>query len=150
MAALSRIAIDKIEVSTHAVPTYLPESGGILEWNSTTLVLVHSHGGNEHGLGYTYADTATAKLIQEVLSQVVQGQDAMAPASSWNAMASRIRKFWRPGVVSVAISAVDIALWDLKARLLNLPLVTLLRSGARLSFHLWQWRIYFIYGLSQL
>ena len=126
MAALSRIAIDKIEVSTHAVPTYLPESGGILEWNSTSLVLVHSHGGNEHGLGYTYADTATAKLIQEVLSQVVQGQDAMAPASSWNAMASRIRKFWRPGVVSVAISAVDIALWDLKARLLNLPLITLL------------------------
>ena len=57
MAALSRIAIDKIEVSTHAVPTYLPESGGILEWNSTTLVLVRSHGGNEHGLGYTYADT---------------------------------------------------------------------------------------------
>ena len=41
-------------------------------------------------------------------------------------MASRIRNLGRPGVVSMAISAVDIALWDLKARLLNLPLVTLL------------------------
>ena len=126
MATLSRIAIDKIEVSTHTVPTDLPESDGTLEWNSTTLVLVRSHGGNEYGLGYTYADTATATLIHDLLAGVVQGQDAMAPASSWNAMASRIRNLGRPGIVSMAISAVDIALWDLKARLLNLPLITLL------------------------
>ena len=66
MATLSRIAIDKIEVSTHTVPTDLPESDGTLEWNSTTLVLVRSHGGNEHGLGYTYADTGTATLIHDV------------------------------------------------------------------------------------
>ena len=49
----------------------------------------------------------------------------MAPAASWNAMVSRIRNLGRPGIASMAISAVDIALWDLKARLLNIPLVTL-------------------------
>lgn len=108
------------------MPTDFPESDGTLEWNSTTLVLVRSSGGGKHGLGYTYADTATATLIQDLLSEVVKGQDAMAPASSWNAMVSRIRNLGRPGVVSMAISAVDIALWDLKARLLNLPLLTLL------------------------
>lgn len=108
------------------MPTDLPESDGTLEWNSTTLVLVRSYGGNKHGLGYTYADSATATLIQDLLSEVVIGQDVMAPASSWNAMISRTRNLGRPGVVSMAISAVDIALWDLKARLLNLPLVTLL------------------------
>ncbi|MGH9499536.1 MAG: enolase C-terminal domain-like protein [Terriglobales bacterium] len=108
------------------MPTDLPESDGTLEWNSTTLVLVRSYGGNKHGLGYTYADTATATLIQDLLSEVVTGQDAMAPGFSWNAMVSRTRNLGRPGVVSMAISAVDIALWDLKARLLNLPLVTLL------------------------
>jgi L-alanine-DL-glutamate epimerase-like enolase superfamily enzyme len=108
------------------VPTDFPESDGTLEWKSTTLVLVQAHGGNEKGLGYTYADKATATLIQDLLSEVVKGQDAMAPASSWNAMVSRTRNLGRPGVVSMAISAVDIALWDLKARLLNLPLITLL------------------------
>lgn len=108
------------------MPTDLPESDGTLEWDSTTLVLVRCHGGNQHGLGYTYADTATATLIQDLLSEVVKGQDAMAPASSWNAMVSGTRNLGRPGVVSMAISAVDIALWDLKARLLNLPLVSLL------------------------
>ncbi len=122
----SRVAIDRIEVSTYTIPTDFPESDGTLEWSSTTLVLVHAYGGDECGLGYTYADTATATLIQDLLSKVVKGQDAMAPAASWNAMVARIRNLGRPGIVSMAISAVDIALWDLKARLLDLPLAILL------------------------
>jgi L-alanine-DL-glutamate epimerase-like enolase superfamily enzyme len=126
LLTLSRVAVDRIEVSTYKVPTDLPESDGTLEWNSTTLLLVRSYGGSKHGLGYTYADTATASLIQDLLSEVVKGKDAMAPASSWNAMVSRTRNLGRPGIVSMAISAVDIALWDLKARLLDLPLATLL------------------------
>ena len=126
---MSRVTIDRIEVSTYTVPTDLPESDGTLEWGSTTLVLVRAHGGSKQGLGYTYADTATATLIRDLLSEVVKGGDVMAPASCWNAMVSRIRNLGRPGIVSMAISAVDIALWDLKARLLNLPLVTLLGAA---------------------
>lgn len=122
----SRIAIERIEVSTHTLPTDFPESDGTLEWNSTTLALVHSYAGGKYGLGYTYADTATAALIRDLLAEIVKGQDAMAPASNWNAMLSRARNLGRPGIVSMAVSAVDIALWDLKARLVDLPLVTLL------------------------
>jgi L-alanine-DL-glutamate epimerase-like enolase superfamily enzyme len=88
--------------------------------------LVQVWGGSKVGIGYTYADTATATLIQDLLSEVVRGQDAMAPQSSWYAMVARTRNLGRAGIVSMAISAVDVALWDLKARLLNLPLVTLL------------------------
>ena len=123
---LSGSEIDRIEVSTFTIPTDFPESDGTLEWNSTTLVLVHAYGGGRVGLGYTYADTATATLIQDLLSEAVKGRDAMAPAASWNAMVSRIRNLGRPGIASMALSAVDIALWDLKARLLNVPLLTLL------------------------
>lgn len=108
------------------MPTDFPESDGTLQWNYTTLVLVHAHGGNKIGLGYTYADTATATLIRDTLSKAAEGQDAMAPAASWNAMVSRTRNLGRPGIASMAISAVDIALWDLKARLLDLPLSILL------------------------
>ena len=126
VVTLSNTPIDRIEVSTFTMPTDFPESDGTLEWNSTTLVLVHAYGGNGRGLGYTYADTATAALIQDLLSEVVKGRDSMAPASCWNAMISRTRNLGRPGIVSMAISAVDIALWDLKARLLGVPLVTLL------------------------
>jgi len=42
----------------------LPESDGTLEWNSTTLVLIQAHSADEIGLGYTYADSATATLIR--------------------------------------------------------------------------------------
>ena len=110
------------------MPTDFPESDGTLQWNSTTLVLVYAHGGNKVGLGYTYADTATAILIQDTLSKTLEGQNAMAPAASWNAMVARTRNLGRPGIVSMAISAVDTALWDLKARLLDVPLLTLLGS----------------------
>jgi L-alanine-DL-glutamate epimerase-like enolase superfamily enzyme len=123
---LSRIPIEKIEACEYTVPTDFPESDGTLEWNSTTLVLVQAHGGKRVGLGYTYADRATATVIRDLLSEVVLGQDVMAPSACWNAMVARTRNLGRPGIVSMAISAVDIALWDLKARLLDLPMAVLL------------------------
>lgn len=126
VVTVSQVAIDRIEAREYTVPTDSPESDGTLEWNSTTLVLVHAHGGGEVGLGYTYADKATTTLIRHLLSEIVKGQSAMAPGASWNAMVACTRNLGRPGIVSMAISAVDIALWDLKARLLNLPLTTLL------------------------
>ncbi len=125
----SHIPIARIEVSTYTVPTDFPESDGTLQWNSTTLVLVEAHASNKAGLGYTYADAATAILIRDTLAKTVEGQNALAPAASWNAMVARTRNLGRPGMVSMAISAVDIALWDLKARLLNIPLLTLLGAA---------------------
>jgi L-alanine-DL-glutamate epimerase-like enolase superfamily enzyme len=89
-------------------------------------VLVKASGGGNTGLGYTYADTATAMLIHDLLAKVVAGKDVMATAACWDAMIRSARNLGRPGIVSMAISAVDSALWDLKARLLNVPLVTLL------------------------
>jgi L-alanine-DL-glutamate epimerase-like enolase superfamily enzyme len=118
--------IERIEVSTYRVPTDLPESDGTLAWNSTTFVLVQAGSGGFTGLGYTYADTATAALIHDLLARTVEGCDAMGIPACWNAMAARTRNLGRAGIASMAISAVDSALWDLKARLLNVTLVTLL------------------------
>ncbi len=85
-----------------------------------------SNGRRQRSLGYTYADASTAKLIDDKLKKVVLGRDAMSVNGAWIAMVESIRNLGRPGIASMAISAVDNALWDLKARLLNLPLVTLL------------------------
>src|SRR5207248_4140007 len=101
--------------------------------NETTLVLVQVSGGGKHGLGYTYADVATATLVRNILSETVKGADALAPSAVYMAMWRRIRNLGRPGICSMAISAVDCALWDLKAHIFNVPLVTLLgqvRVGA--------------------
>ncbi len=122
----SQIKIGSMRVSAYRIPTDFPESDGTLEWDATTMVVAEVRGGNETGLGYTYADTATARLIHDLLAKVVQGLDAMDVPGAWAAMVHAIRNLGRPGVVSMAIAAVDIALWDLKARLLELPLITLL------------------------
>ncbi len=125
--------IRNIKASIYRIATDFPESDGTLEWDSTTLVLVEATAGNTTGLGYTYSDAATATVIQDVLAKVVEGCDAMDIPGCWVAMVRRIRNLGRPGISSTAISAVDFALWDLKARLLGLPLVKLLgevRSAA--------------------
>ena len=76
-------------------------------------------GGGKQGLGYTYADTATATLIHETLAPYIKGMDAMSPPAVYMAMWRRLRNLGRPGICSMAISAVDCALWDFKARLLE-------------------------------
>jgi L-alanine-DL-glutamate epimerase-like enolase superfamily enzyme len=97
-----------------------------LDWDSTTLILVRAFAGDEVGLGYTYGDNSIAVLIHNLLAKIVESRDVMAVTASWEAMVRRTRNLGRPGIVSMGISAVDAALWDLKARLLGLPLVTLL------------------------
>lgn len=118
--------IERIDVSAYTVPTDLPEGDGTYTWDSTTLVVVEASAGGARGLGYTYADTATATLIRDTLAPVVEGRNPFDIPGAWMAMLQRIRNLGRPGVASMAISAVDVALWDLKARLLDLPLCMLL------------------------
>ena len=120
------VPIQRITVSIFKIPTDSLESDGTLEWDKTTLVLVEAVAGGKHGLGYTYADTATATVIHDILAEVVQGLDAMSPGAAYAQMWRRVRNLGRPGICSMAISAVDCAIWDLKARLLGIPLVTLL------------------------
>src|SRR5947199_1590244 len=120
------VPIDDLSVSAFTIPTEAPEADGTYEWDSTTIVIVVLTGGGKHGLSYTYADTATAKLIADKLKQIVIGRDAMSVQGAWLAMLHSIRNLGRAGVCAMAISAVDTALWDLKARLLDLPLVKLL------------------------
>jgi L-alanine-DL-glutamate epimerase-like enolase superfamily enzyme len=118
--------IEKITVSCYIAPTETPESDGTLAWEKTTLVLVEAAAGDEIGLGYSYADVATGKLVESLLVSVVAGMNAFDIPGAHAAMLRQIRNLGRPGIVSMAISAVDNALWDLKARLLRVSLLDLL------------------------
>ncbi len=122
-------AVENLEVEAFTIPTSSPESDGTLAWDKTTIVIVHAEAEGVRGLGYTYADVAAAHLIDSVLRQVVIGTDPLAVQGTWMAMVRKIRNLGRPGISSMAIAAVDNALWDLKARLLQLPLFALLGAA---------------------
>lgn len=114
--------IQALKASTYTVPTEAPESDGTLTWNSTTVVVVEVSADGARGLGFSYATGACARLIEDLLCDVVVGTDPFDVAGTWEAMVRAIRNMGRPGVCSMAIAAVDCALWDLKSKLLDLPL----------------------------
>jgi L-alanine-DL-glutamate epimerase-like enolase superfamily enzyme len=115
-------AVEGLDVSAYTVPTDEPESDGTLEWDSTTIVVVEARAGGETGLGYTYGDLSVGTFVESKLAEAVKGCDALSPPSAWTEMQREIRNAGRPGVGAMAVAAVDVALWDLRARLLGLCL----------------------------
>ena len=120
------VRIGSLAAAAYTIPTDRPESDGTFTWNSTTIVIVEVDAGAARGTGYTYGSPAVATVIREQLAPVVAGRDPMAVREIWDAMVRAVRNTGRPGIASHAIAAVDTALWDLKARLLGIPLATLL------------------------
>jgi len=116
-------SIDSLDVSVYTIPTEQPEADGTLEWDSTTMLVVEAHGGGATGLGYTYTQAGAADVVSGKLAEVVSGLNVLNVAAAWAKMLAAVRNFGQTGIAATAISAVDIALWDLKARILDIPLV---------------------------
>src|SRR3954471_22680336 len=127
--ANAQARIESIATASYRIPTDAPESDGTMEWSSTTLVTAHVDAAGGRGFGYTYASRAAALVIAETLAPVLRGRDAFDIAARWLEMVRAVRNIGRPGIASMAIAAVDAALWDLKAKLLQIPLVTLLGAS---------------------
>src|SRR5919199_4333050 len=98
------VAVERVAVSAYKIPTDRPEADGTYAWDSTTLVLVEARAGGRRGLGYSYADTTTARLVHDLLAGVVRGRDALDVPAAWGAMVRAIRNLGRPGVCSMAVS----------------------------------------------
>jgi L-alanine-DL-glutamate epimerase-like enolase superfamily enzyme len=114
--------VGRIDAAAYTIPTEQPESDGTLCWDSTTITVVEAEAAGCTGIGYAYGHRAVADIVQDTLAGVVAGRDAHSVAGSWSAMIHAVRNIGQPGVAAMAVSALDIALWDLKARLLGVPL----------------------------
>jgi L-alanine-DL-glutamate epimerase-like enolase superfamily enzyme len=125
---VSRVSIS-LQVSAYRIPTEVPEADGTLSWDSTTLLLVEATSAEVTGLGFTYGPPAVAGLIRDLLEPVVRDQNPDDIPAAWMAMHRCVRNAGRPGVAGMALSAVDCALWDLKARLHGQSLSRLLGTA---------------------
>jgi L-alanine-DL-glutamate epimerase-like enolase superfamily enzyme len=117
--------IDRIDVRVCRVPTEHPESDGTASWDATTIVIAEVRA-SITGLGYSYVTAAAAAVIEDVLAPALKGLDADAIPAAMTRMVQAVRNHGRPGIAACAISAVDVALWDLKARRLGMSVATLL------------------------
>jgi L-alanine-DL-glutamate epimerase-like enolase superfamily enzyme len=149
-AVRSRVApVERLNVAAFTIPTASPEADGTLDWDSTTLVVVQLTAGNVTGLGYTYAHTSVAAIVEHVLADVVVGHDVADIESCYDAMLRAIRNLGRQGIVATAVAAVDIALWDAKAKLFDVPLLSLL-GAARPSIPVYGSGGFTSYSIDQL
>lgn len=120
------VRIDKIRAAAYRLPADDADADGVPAWDALTLIAVHAEGGGSKGFGYSYADPAAAVLVNETLAAAVTGGDALAPQAAWDTLRQRLRNGGPAGIGACAASAVDCALWDLKAKLLDVSLAGLL------------------------
>ncbi|MCG4255300.1 mandelate racemase [Acetobacter senegalensis] len=97
-----------------------------MAWSATTIIVVHVAAGDYVGLGYTYSDASVAHLIEGTLKEKIIGSDPLSPGRVWDELQMAVRNMGCAGIAANAISAIDTALWDLKAKLLDVPLAVLL------------------------
>jgi L-alanine-DL-glutamate epimerase-like enolase superfamily enzyme len=120
--------------------TYGASAGGVggnlhLRAMDTLLVRVETdtglHGWGE-GFGFTLVET-TKDALDRLVGPACIGQDASDIAGLMRMLARRFHNFGRNGPVSFALSAIDIALWDIRAKAAGVPLHALLGDAARAS-----------------
>lgn len=124
---MTRVPIERVTLSSYRIPTdRRPESDGTAVWDATTLVLVEIDAGGKRGTGWTYENAAAATLIHDQLAEIVRGENALDTRAIWNKLTQSVRNAGRSGIASYAIGALDIALWDLRARLYDVALCDLM------------------------
>ena len=126
---LSQAAIKEVTVAAYTIPTDAPEADGTFAWNSTTLVVAETKAGGETGLGYTYGSKSIALEARLLAERCLHRQSPFDIPRLHQSMLQKVRNDGSRGITSMASSALDVALWDLKARLLNCPVTQLLGNA---------------------
>lgn len=125
--------ITETTANAFTIPTDAPEADGTFAWDSTTLVVVEIRCGGVSGLGYTYSHRSAAPLARELMKKRVEGESPFDTNALFSTIRKAERNYGRDGIAATALSAIDIALWDLKAKLVGKPLCDVLgqmRGGA--------------------
>lgn len=136
---MTALKISSIDVYVVKTPLDIPFafSQGWVKQRAATLVKITTESGIE-GWGEAFAQgleppEIAATAISHALAPLILGKDALSPVVLWQAMYNQTRDHGRKGSVMSAISAVDIALWDICGRHHGVPISSLLGGACRQS-----------------
>lgn len=93
------------------------------------------------GEGYGPADVVRAGV--EFFAPLILGGDPLHTGALWQRMHARGHDFARRGVLLAALSAIDVALWDLKGKMLGTPVHVLLGGKRREAVSVYATGLYF-------
>jgi L-alanine-DL-glutamate epimerase-like enolase superfamily enzyme len=119
--------IERVDVCVARVPLAdsVAFSTRAVQAREYCLVRVASADGHM-GVGYSYAVNTSGRIlaaaVEEVFAPRLIGQDSLRVEGIWRDLYQEALLIGRAGAVMRALSAVDIALWDLNARSVGLPL----------------------------
>jgi L-rhamnonate dehydratase len=82
------------------------------------------------GLG-TGSGRPAAAVISDAFAHILEGEECLAIEKLWDLMFRVSKPFGTPGIATVAISSVDLALWDLAGKLQQRPVYELIGGPAR-------------------
>lgn len=84
-----------------------------------------------YGLGTTDYGYPVAAIVDHHFAPLLEGEDCFAIEKCWDLMFRASRAYGSQGLTSYAISAVDLALWDLVGKLLDKPVYSLIGGKVR-------------------
>ena len=129
---MAALPIQSLEARLLRIPFSKPISSSLGTYDGLDCVLAYLHTENgPTGLGFTmflggYSGKAILPFIENELAPLVAGQDALAPGALWSRMWAPNKAKMRGGIALFALSAVDIACWDIMGKAAGLPLNRLL------------------------
>jgi D-galactarolactone cycloisomerase len=122
------------DVKTYVLDAALAEpfaySQAWYERRGACLVEIVGEDGNS-GWGEAFGPARLTAPIIDYYKPLLIGEDALASERHWQTLYNRLRDHGQKGLAIEALSAVDIALWDLKGRHLGLPVHRLLGGPLR-------------------
>lgn len=134
------------EIKPYVLTSKLDEPFYFSQWQYDTrkicLVKITLEDGT-YGWGEGYGPADVIKAGIEYFTPFIIGRSALEHETIWQEMYLRSLDFGRSGIFQAAVSAIDVALWDLKGKILNQPVSVLLGGVKNPEIHPYATGLYF-------
>jgi L-rhamnonate dehydratase len=129
-AGSADVRITSVKATVHAVPVKVPLLDKQIVQQLVFVEVDTDAGITGYGLTGDLQTAAVCQFINQQLAPFLKGKSALDTEARWQEMFLTFNPRYQTGAFSSAVSAIDIALWDVKGKYLHMPVWRLL-GGAR-------------------